>query len=347
MRRTLVVAACGLALVGIAVAGTKVLRAYSEEEEASAAADVPQPASVPATTDANEASVQPDPGHAVEVDMQNVDLRLTGGIVMHVQRLRGRFRPTQAAHPPFLDENDSYTVQIDGGRISVDMDSLERLLNQRVLGKGRSNVRNVRAEVDEGRLEQKGVMHKGLDLPFKTKGEVSATADGRIRMHTKSVKILGFLPVKPIMKLFSIEMDDVVKVKPGHGAVVQDNDIILDPGQMLPPPHMQGRIKRVWLEGNRVVQDFGPVDPLTPTPIGRNHIYWRGAHLRFGKLTMDGTDLELIDLDPDDPFDFSVDHWNDMLVGGFSKNTAQGGLKTYMPDYDDLKAGKTAAHTAK
>ena len=123
------------------------------------------------------------------------------------------------------------------------------LLNDRVLGRERSNVKKVEASVDEGAMKQKGVMHKGLDLPFKTKSEISATADGRIRVHTRSVK-LGFLPVKPIMKLFSIEMDDMVKIKPGHGATVQDNDILLDPGQMLPPPRMNGRLRRVWLEDN-------------------------------------------------------------------------------------------------
>lgn len=274
--------------------------------------------------------------------MQNVDLEMTGGIVVHVQRLRGRFRPTRASSPPFLDDNDSYSVEIDGGRMSMDMGSLNRILNQRVLGKERSNVKRVEARVKEDRLEQKGTMHKGLDLPFKTKGEVSATSDGRIRMHTKSVKLFGFLPVKPIMKLFSIEMDDMVKVKPGHGAVVQDNDFILDPGAMLPPPRMRGKVKRVWLAGNSVVQDFGPVAPLTPAPIGKNHIYWRGGDLRFGKLTMDGTDLELIDLDPDDAFDFSVDHWNDMLIAGFSKNQPNQGLKTYMPDFNDLKSRPAA-----
>jgi hypothetical protein len=67
-----------------------------------------------------------------------------------------------------------------------------------------------------------------------------------------------------------------------------------------------------------------------------NHIYWRGSELAFGKLTMQDTDLELIDLDPGDPFDFSVDHWNSQLVAGYSKTLPNGGLKAHMPDYDDL-----------
>ena len=71
-----------------------------------------------------------------------------------------------------------------------------------------------------------------------------------------------------------------------------------------------------------------------------NYIYWRGAKLRFGKLTMTDTDLELVDADPSDPFDFSVDHWNDQLVAGYSKNTTGGGLKTHIPDYNDLRPKK-------
>jgi len=52
---------------------------------------------------------------------------------------------------------------------------------------------------------------------------------------------------------------------------------------------------------------------------------------------MTDTDLELVDEDPRDPFDFSVDHWNDQLVAGYSKNTPNRGLKAHMPDHNDLK----------
>jgi hypothetical protein len=48
---------------------------------------------------------------------------------------------------------------------------------------------------------------------------------------------------------------------------------------------------------------------------------------------MSDTDLQLIDTDPKDPFDFFMARYNTQLVAGYSKNTPQGGLKTYMPDY--------------
>ena len=51
---------------------------------------------------------------------------------------------------------------------------------------------------------------------------------------------------------------------------------------------------------------------------------------------MTETDLELIDLDPSDPFDFSVDNWQAPLVAGYSKTLANRGLQAYVPDYGDL-----------
>ena len=71
----------------------------------------------------------------------------------------------------------------------------------------------------EGHLVQTGEIDKGIDIPFKTKGAVEATPDGRIRVHAKSVRGFG-LPVKPLMKLFSVEMDDLLKLEPGHGVWV-------------------------------------------------------------------------------------------------------------------------------
>jgi hypothetical protein len=58
--------------------------------------------------------------------------------------------------------------------------------------------------------------------------------------------------------------------------------------------------------------------------------------MRFGKLTMNDTDMQLIDADPTDPFDFFPDHYKDQLVAGYSKTTVTGGLLVYMPDYGKI-----------
>jgi hypothetical protein len=69
---------------------------------------------------------------------------------------------------------------------------------------------------------------------------------------------------------------------------------------------------------------------------GRNYIYFSGSVITFGHLTMKPADLQLIDADPADPFDFFPARYEGQLVAGYSKNTPKGGLKTYMPDFGDL-----------
>jgi len=71
-------------------------------------------------------------------------------------------------------------------------------------------------------------------------------------------------------------------------------------------------------------------------PSGGNYMWYRGGVLKFGKLTMNDTDMQLIDADPTDPFDFFPDHYKDQLVAGYSKTTATGGLLVYMPDYGKI-----------
>ena len=279
----------------------------------------------------------------VAVEMANVDLHLTPHVTLHVRSLRGRFVPTGSA-PPNLDVNDSYVVEVDCGEVAIDEASLNAIMNEHVFVGHDAPVKHLEITVEDGLLKQKGKLDKKIDIPFKTKGTVDVTPDGKIRVHAKSIKSLG-LPVKGLMKALGIEMDDMLKMEGGHGVTVDDNDFIIDPTEVLPPPKLRGRATAVRIEGDSIVQTFGAGAGarLKPAAASRNHIYWRGGTLRFGKLTMRETDLELIDMDPKDAFDFSVAHYNDMLVAGYAKNLPRLGLRTYMPDYDDLKGGRRVA----
>jgi hypothetical protein len=78
-----------------------------------------------------------------------------------------------------------------------------------------------------------------------------------------------------------------------------------------------------------------------------NYMAYRGNRLRFGKLTMNDTDLILIDMDSADPFDFYLDHYVAQLVAGYTKETSSFGLRVYMRDYNKLSRGKPAASAGK
>jgi len=273
----------------------------------------------------------------VEVDMANVDLHITGDVTLHIKQMRGRFSPV-GREVPYLDDKRSYAVFVDSGEVAIDLASLNALL-ARSMGGERSNVDKLRVSIKDGTLRQQGVIDSAINVPFTATSVVSATSDGRIRVSTKAVHGFG-LPIRPIMNLFKIKMDSLVKTAPGSGVEVDGNDLLVDPAVVIPAPSVRGRLTGVRIEGDHLVQTFGDGKGVIAKrpPLSPNHIYWRGGQLSFGKLTMTDTDLELVDLDPKDAFDFSVDNWNAQLVAGYSKTLPNRALRAYLPDFNDLKS---------
>ena len=343
MQRRLVVAgACGLVAGAVIVLATGRLRASSKDSTAvPMAAPAPQPI---AHTVAAPAPAEPEATGPVHIEIRNVDLELEGGLSLAVQRMQGLLESTVPGHEPVFDDPKSFVIKAESADVRMSLATLDRVMNERVFDYEGADVEKMHSQVKDGKLEQKGKLDKGVHIPFKVKGDLSVTDDGRIRFHGKSTKALG-LPIKPLMRLFSIEMADMVKVKPGRGVEVVDNDFIIDPSMILPPPRMLGRVTTVSLEGNDLVLHMGgaEVKRTYEAPVSPNHLYFHGGRIRFGKVSMHGADLELIDGDPGDPFKFSVPRYKEQLVAGYSKNTTDLGLKVYMPDIDALHTAPRVA----
>ena len=277
----------------------------------------------------------------VQIEMKNVRLHPADGIVLDIAHLRGTMVSRRTGAPPVFDDQQSYVLRVRRAQVAMDVASLQNLLNQHVFAYDGAPVKNLTVTPDHGQLAMKGKLHKGVDVPFSVKASVSTTADGRMRMHSESMKALG-VPAQGLLEFFGLKLDDVMNVKARRGIEIQENDIIVAAGQMLPPPEIAGRLTRVAVEGNHLVQVFddgtgAPPNLAKPSPTARNYIYFGGGEIRFGKLTMHDADLQLIDSDPKDPFDFFPAKYSAQLVAGYSKNTPAKGLKTYMPDYGDLK----------
>jgi hypothetical protein len=288
----------------------------------------------------------------VQLEMKNVRLHVDDGIVLDVTRLRGTMVSRSDGTPPVFDDPRSYVLHLQTAEMSMDMASLQNLMNRHVFAYEGSPLRNLTIEPDGQRqsgqrqsgqrLIMKGKLHKGVDIPFSTTASVTTTSDGRMRLHVESMKAVG-VPTKGLLELFGLKLDDVVDIKKRRGVEVQDNDIVLAAGQILPPPEIVGKLTRVAVQGNRLMQTFDdpgqphPARLTLPSPGARNYVYFGGGTITFGKLTMRDADLQLIDADPADPFDFFPTRYNLQLVAGYSKNTPAKGLKTYMPDFADLQ----------
>jgi len=273
--------------------------------------------------------------------MKNVRLHAAEGVILEIADLRGEMiSRTEGRHPVFDDQN-SYFLRVFSADISMDMSSLTHLMNDYLFAYEGAPLRDISVEIDEGRLKQKATLRKGVPIPITTKATVSATPDGRLKLETDKVSALG-VPAKGLLSVFGLELADVVKLKDRRGIEIDGNDVVLSPGLILPPPEIRGHLSHVAIVGDRLVQKFSSQGAPSGTLLakadagGRNYIYFSGSVITFGHLTMRPADLQLIDADPADPFDFFPARYEGQLVAGYSKNTPKGGLKTYMPDFGDL-----------
>jgi hypothetical protein len=274
------------------------------------------------------------------IDIRNVSLHVADGIVLQVRTLDGELVAGKPGVPPVFDDPGSYTLKLKAAEMSMDAGSLTALMSR--VFSGPSPVTDLKLSIEGGQIAQTGKLRKGIVIPFSMKTSVSPTPDGRIRLHATSLKAIG-IPVKGMLDLFGVELDNLMKAPSGRGLQIDGDDILLAPTGVLPPPATEGRVKDVRVSGDRLVMIMvgdakPPGRPATlPEPSARNYVYFHGGSVRFGKLTMDDADLQLVDADPRDAFDFFPARYLAQLVAGYSRTTERGGLKVLMPDYADLR----------
>src|SRR5688500_8698912 len=196
----------------------------------------------------------------VSVDFQNVHFRVGPGIVLEVRHLQGALIALRPGLPPIFDDVSSYSLRIDAGEVAMTPASLTALLNTRVFNYEDAPITDVEISIEDGRLKQKGTLHKGVGVPFTIVADLSATNDGRIRLHPQSVKAAG-MPVGGLMSALHLELDDLVSSNRARGFEAQDDDFLLLPDRLLPDPKISGRLTRIRIEGDRIVETFGSSPP--------------------------------------------------------------------------------------
>jgi hypothetical protein len=279
---------------------------------------------------------------SVPARMAHVDFHVDSSVVLRIHSLKGAFLRASPEHPPYLDDKQSFILAIDTARIGITPASLSDLLNHYTFNYRGSPLRKLTITVQEGQVKQRGLM-KGIS--FTVVGDLTVTPDGELRLHPSSIKAVG-IGVKGLMKFFGLSLEKMVNTSRARGVRIEKDDFLLSPTGLLPPPKVQGRLVAIEVTDTELVQVFGPrpeSDPhprAPPEPKVPNYMFFQGGVLRFGKLTMIDTDLLIVDADPKDRFDFFLDHYNEQLVAGYSRNTPDHGLIVTMPDFSTLGPGR-------
>ncbi len=287
-------------------------------------------------TVAAQSSEAPD-GHGVEVAMKNVMYHYTEPIAVHIFQLQGYLTPAKPGATVVFDNKNSFILRLASAEISLTCDALTQVLNENVFSSADAPIKDLSIESKNNQLIIKGKLPQKANVTFETVGTVSADSDGRIRLHADHIKA-AHLPVKGLLDLLGIDLPRLIDVHKIEGIAIDKDDIILDPEKILPPPHIQGKVTSVRIQGNEIVQIFGAPQPSNFAAKQRgNYMAFRHSDMQFGKLTMHDADLIMIDMDPRDPFDFYLDHYQAQLVAGYTKSTPKYGLRAHVRDYNKLR----------
>jgi hypothetical protein len=285
----------------------------------------------------------PEPHPAADsttrVQMQNVDFFVDAQIPLRIRHLKGTMRSREGG-PILFDDKRSFIFTVEAADVGLTGPDLSLLLNKYVFGFKGSPLTNLRVTISGNEIVQKGTLHKVVALPFEIRAQLSATPDGRIRIHPVRTEILG-LHVDKLMKGLGLSLQEIVNLSKAKGASVKGNDIFLMPNAILPPPEIEGKVTAVRIEKDQIVMTYGSGGSAARMPVpdrtANNYMYYLGGTLRFGKLMMLDADLLITELDTADPFRFFLDRYKAQLVAGYSRTLESGGLEVWMRDLDKLR----------
>jgi hypothetical protein len=271
--------------------------------------------------------------------MRNVDFHIDETTVLRIHELRGQMFDKEHGKPLNFDDRRTFILRIFEATIGLQSPGLDNLMNRYVFGYPGAPLRAMSATFVGNKLRQEGIMHKVIDIPFTMMADVSATPDGWIRIHPTRIEICN-LNGGALMKALGVTLEKMLDLSKAHGVRAEGNDLLLEPQVILPPPQIDGHLSEVRVEGDELVLHFtSPTAPAAltlPEPGARNTMYFRHGILRMGKLLMIDADMQVIDNDPSDPFDFFIDRYNEQLVAGRDQSRLDYGLTVYMRDFNDL-----------
>ena len=170
----------------LAAAAILLASCSSSSNKPKPAAQLPEPAAA--------TPVEPTESHEpvaaqTQVEMVNVNIHLDTELILHIRYLTGKFLSTRKGQPPTFDDKRSYVVAIDSGKVGVSMASMTHALNTYVFSEPDAPLKNLQLTSEGSQLRQKGTLQKGPGLPFEMLGTVSATPDGKMRIHPTEMKV--------------------------------------------------------------------------------------------------------------------------------------------------------------
>src|SRR5262245_61169107 len=103
----------------------------------------------------------------VHARFQGVRFHVWKGVALDLEQLSGRMLSRRDDGLVSLDDKTSFVLAMDTAAVGLSLGDLGRLMNTYVFAYRGAPLRDLSFEVDGQHLIQKGILHKGVDIPFE------------------------------------------------------------------------------------------------------------------------------------------------------------------------------------
>jgi hypothetical protein len=274
----------------------------------------------------------------------NIMLRKGPDFRIYIAWIAGRMVRTKQNVNPSFDDADSFILQIEKGVIRANIGDICKYLNSTAAQD--TPLKDIDIQPDGELVKIRGTLKKVVPMPIEIVGSLAPTPAGLVRLHVQHISVLK-VPVKGLLGTFDVKLSDLVHSTNVAGVTISGNDIIFDTERLLPPPHIRGQLTavRVKVPDLEVIYGNASNDP-TQLAQWHNFLRFRNGAVDFGKLTMHNADLTMIDAANEPWFDLDLVNYQNQLVNGNTRMTAQAGLEIYMPslrNQTSKKAGESVS----
>jgi len=248
-------------------------------------------------------------GQGVNIRLQNVRFKWSDNVYIDAGDMALRAVPLDGSTVVF-DDLETFRMVLQRSTVRIKPDVLQGMFNEAVFNYPGSRIRDLTiAIVDsdgERLLKLSGKVNMVVWIPFSMFTRLSVDRrTNTLVMDVDHLKVVG-LPATKLLKWKPLSLESLIALPPNKSLTVRENQIMIKPFGLFPPPRIDGRMSRVALDGNILQLEFsGPPIPA-PKSNAKNYVFLRGGNSQFGHFRMLDTDVLILDRDPRTPFAFSL-----------------------------------------
>ncbi|MCB1190122.1 MAG: hypothetical protein H7A23_11050 [Leptospiraceae bacterium] len=285
---------------------------------------------------------------SVWMKLRNVNFRFTDKISLKIDNLVAELTPLTTNGIVNFDDINSFKIDVKEGEAYLKVSVMEHIFKDHIFNYDGSPLRLKSIQLlppspnNENLMRLEGELKFGMWLGFEMTGNIKLDKqNNKIIIATEKIKTLGNPFTKPLLGIVGLNLQKLLPVPKGRGIVIEQNKIIVSPYKLFPPPALSGEIIELKGVKDNLYLKFGSPQkiyfPAMPKQNVSNFLFLYKGEVKFGKLYMVDTVLEMIDKDPSDEFDFYLAKYFQTLTrGGQALIQPDRSVVVELPDYSDV-----------